>query len=510
MRRLEAHRAGQPLPSGVTRTTHVADADDVLILAFVRMGGESRPWGVVWGHPGGTPEVRVAPDGRHRASVAAMLLELAAPLRRHLGLVDGDDPDDDPDVFRLPQVWLPNASHLEMAHLIAIAHVFARAGGDDAPRLNALGRTCGWLFREAERPGQQAVVVATAALRDAYAFPAQDSRQGHLGFLLAWLDTPGDRAAREAAATLAERSSIGTSLDPRLERELEALMRRASEASRRGDSAAVEPGARSEAPAEVPEVRARLEEELLRRFDATARAWRVLRTDPRRENAGLQLLIEDSFDALQRFGSDEVDIRYALETGDALPYIESPVTDGDPAAAASRYHEHAASAAKRISALVHDDPDLQAELIAAGEGFRGMITETGEFVDGRGRPRRALTIEVADAGPMKTREQDRMTIIGLIGSQWRVKAFEELDGGGRRVHVQHGGGGKGELQLVTGATVTLVADVMASLLARKVFLTIGAKEGRGAWLTHGRAPHDGEHEPDRLPTTLAGSGVDAP
>ena len=48
----------------------------------------------------------------------------------------------------------------------------------------ALGRACGWLFREAQRPGQMAVMAASRVLTDAYTFPSETTRQGHLGFLL--------------------------------------------------------------------------------------------------------------------------------------------------------------------------------------------------------------------------------------------------------------------------------------------------------------------------------------
>ena len=53
IKRLEAWAAGKPLPRGSTRHVHIADNRDLLILAFVRMGGESSPWGIAWG-PDGT------------------------------------------------------------------------------------------------------------------------------------------------------------------------------------------------------------------------------------------------------------------------------------------------------------------------------------------------------------------------------------------------------------------------------------------------------------------------
>src|SRR5438128_12136648 len=108
-------------------------------------------------------------------------------------------PTDWPDLAPIRQIWLPNSSHLDMLHHLAYAYTFTQAGSDSAT-LRAVGRLCSWLFREAHRPGEQHVAVATAALRQAFTFPAQLSRQGHLGYLLAWLATNGGRSEQQAAA----------------------------------------------------------------------------------------------------------------------------------------------------------------------------------------------------------------------------------------------------------------------------------------------------------------------
>jgi hypothetical protein len=52
----------------------------------------------------------------------------------------------------LRQLWLPNPTHLEMLHHLAYAYTFTKWGGAMRATLNALGRACGWLFREAQRP----------------------------------------------------------------------------------------------------------------------------------------------------------------------------------------------------------------------------------------------------------------------------------------------------------------------------------------------------------------------
>ena len=55
VQRLRAYHGGGPLPRGETLRIHVADDHDILILAFLRMGGESRPWGIAYGHPNESP-----------------------------------------------------------------------------------------------------------------------------------------------------------------------------------------------------------------------------------------------------------------------------------------------------------------------------------------------------------------------------------------------------------------------------------------------------------------------
>ena len=65
------------------------------------------------------------------------------------------------------------------------------------------------------------VISATNALKEAYFFPADSLRQAHLGFLMAWLKSPGDRNEKSAAAAKAEVNSISTSIDPAVEKTIE-------------------------------------------------------------------------------------------------------------------------------------------------------------------------------------------------------------------------------------------------------------------------------------------------
>lgn len=160
------------------------------------------------------PKVLAVSEARNRSLVAEMAAEFAPVLLRHLHCPDycSPAPSDRKDLTTLKQIWLPNDSHLDMLHHLAYAYTWTKSGGEKRALLNAFGRACGWLFREAQRAGQMAVMVASRVLREAYTFPAEDIRQSHLAYLMAWLETKGDLEKRLAATAQAERQSIATRL----------------------------------------------------------------------------------------------------------------------------------------------------------------------------------------------------------------------------------------------------------------------------------------------------------
>jgi len=151
--------------------------------------------------------------------------------------------------------------------------------------LNALGRLSGWLFRDSSRRGCQHLVAGSAALREAYAFPAQDLRQAHLGYLLAWLTTEGTRDQRMAAAAEAEGLPISPTMDPSLERDfLEKPLSRRRQLLRDGKSTAQEEG----------EVESVLHAELTRRWDLCTKAYDVMAGSDRRVNVGVDSLVKSA------------------------------------------------------------------------------------------------------------------------------------------------------------------------------------------------------------------------
>ena len=70
------------MPRGVTLHLRPSDASDVLIAAFVRMGGESSPWECVR-RPGKKPNILTIPEPRDRDLVAAMVADIAPVFLEH-------------------------------------------------------------------------------------------------------------------------------------------------------------------------------------------------------------------------------------------------------------------------------------------------------------------------------------------------------------------------------------------------------------------------------------------
>jgi hypothetical protein len=477
VRRLRAYQAGAPLKHGETRRIAIAADDDLMILSFVRMGGESRPWGIGYGHPGVEPTVLCVPEGRDRDLVAKMCAEFAPVLLAHLRAPGyaSDDTVPSTDLSPLRQIWVPNPSHLDMLHHMAYAYL--RWNKDQQEILRALGRACGWLFREAQRPGQQHVVVATQALTESFTFPAQTVRQQHLGYLLAWLDPNGDRDSRMQAAADAERLAVSTSLDPVLERDrIERLVARWGRVSRRGDEDVM-----SRTAAKLHRA---LELELRRRFDLTEEAIARLRQDGRRPNRGIEILVRE---ALKEQWNEYTGIELRLADPDAArPFIASPETDLLPAVAGRRYLVHDLSEKRWKSVLLHDDAELLDEAIASGDAFCGTITGVAVEADGASQ-RPIWTIKSRDQGHLRLREDSWVCVAGRAEQTAILRALRDLPEGGREFRVAITSWGQARQVATSSANVStevvMVSDSSLGLLERKIAL-MGSAPGPGEWLTH--------------------------
>jgi len=477
VRRLRSYQAAAPLTYGETRRIAIAADDDLLILAFVRMGGESRPWGIAYGHPGDEPTVLSVPEGRDRDLVAKMCAEFAPILLEHLRTPGyaSDTTVPSTDLSPLRQIWLPNPSHLDMLHHMAYAYV--RWNKDQQEILRALGRACGWLFREAQRPGQQHVVVATRALTESFTFPAQTVRQQHLGYLLAWLDPEGDRDSRMQAGADAERLSVSTSLDPVLERDkTERLVARWGRVRHRGEEDLT-----ARTAAKLHRV---LEPELRRRFALTEEAVARLRQDDRPPIKGIEKLVEEALrQQLQEYTS--IELRLA-DPDAAKPFVASPETDLLPAVAGKRYLVHLASEERRKSLILHNDPELLDEAIASGDAFRGTIAAVTIETDG-GTQRPIWTIVSRAKGHLRLREESYVCVAGRQELNGILRGLRELPEGGREFRVAIKSTGAARQAATSQANVSeeivIINDSSLGILGYKI-ARMDNDPGPGEWLTH--------------------------
>jgi len=364
VRRIRAWSEGKPTPRGDVVNVHVGDDDDIMIISFLRMGGESRPWGVAFGRIGETPTVLTVAEARNRSNVADMMLKFAPAILEHLRHPQhSTDSLSNWEVNSHRQIWLPGPTHVEMLHFIALAYARTKWDRDDVETLRALGNLANCLHIEHQRPGQQTVITATEALQTAFVFPSSPIRQAHLGYLLGWLQGGRTRDARLAAARDAENASVATVLNPDFERNsVQPLVERWGNANRTKNE-------KDQNSAEIA-VNKVLKPELVRRWELTRDSIMIIRAEKRQRNNGLQQLIAFS---KKRF-SDSWGDRVLREDDGDEPYWPNPFTDYNTRVAASRYHQRVADDQKAKYYLTHGDRELQREELASGHGIIGTIT----------------------------------------------------------------------------------------------------------------------------------------
>ncbi len=368
VRRLSAWVAGSAIPRGEVINLHIANDDDLFVVAFVRMGGESRPWGVAFGTIADGPTVISVPEGRNRELVGDMMVAFAPALLGHFR-----HPSFSPDgpagysTSPLRQMWLPGVSHIEMLHFIAATYARSKWDRLDIGQLNALGNLANCLFIESQRPGQQSIIAATEALRKSYIFPATPIRQGHLGYLLGWLNGGDNREDRMVAAQDAAVSSVATSLDPNTERSLlQPLVSAWGESRKQNNKAKMKKASDA--------INKSLSEELSNRWRLTCNAVLHLRADSRQVNAGVSSLSKET--AKQFFlnwGEKTIDEAASLQ-----PCWPNVFTDYGARSAGYAYQIRAAHDQKTRHYLVHGDRELQREELAAGHGAICTVKSVSE------------------------------------------------------------------------------------------------------------------------------------
>lgn len=486
LRRLLSWKSQGPLPRGAARPWPIAPDEHCLVLCFLRMAGETLPWGVALGRPDSEPEIYSVPDPRKIDDVIAMLVKIAPTILDHLphpsSLPDQsllEDPDFLP-FAPLRQLWLPGATHLTMLHLLEYRLAPARRAEDSILKvINPLGRALGWLFRESTRQGQFRVMDATSSLRQIYDFPAEDLRQQHLGYLMAWLER-----ASEAARRRAEREAVSTTLDPALESgPLAALLERYN---RLLNGVTPDP-AITETQNEIAEV---LRPELERRWRLTVQARAAILNDSRPENPELKSLLDLARDEFrwQYFNLENPQLKSRDPESKAFRGAH-PETDSYSPAAAARFFVHQASAELVQSELLHGDVEKVNDAIDAGDAFRGEITAVHD--EGKGRKSIPVWKVLSRSdGLMRLREGSSVCLFGARKRSGKIRDVLWSSEGrlfeiviDNWIRANGGLPAANDAEALLGTTVILVAAGGGSISHSKSF-KVWNKDSPGAWLTH--------------------------
>jgi hypothetical protein len=485
-RKLAAWQAGRPLPRYDTIHHAIMPPDQAMIVAFVRMAGESRPWGIAWGTVGSEPRIESVPDGRVRDDVADLAATFAEDLLEHLRVHNWtfDPVPQKPDLGDLRQVWLPNGQHIAMLHQLSYTYSQTKFGGVNQDILRALGRVSGWMFRDTSRVGNQHVISASQILGDSYVFPAQDARTAHLGYQLAWLTTPGDRDARLAAAADAEGLTVSPTLDPTLERDdLSDLVSTWQDGRREGNDV-------SETAAAISAV---LRNELLRRWKLTEQAYELMANNDRPVNGGVGELVTKAH-AEFWFQHQRIELRLN-DPSHGPAFVAHPETDFHGSAAASRYLIHSAADEAYVGYLIHDDPALFREALDDGRAFESHVVRVYDVGVGRSTVPRWV-VRLDPTLPHRLRENARVAPQGSRGHEATIVEIDATDGDllvtvewtARKTKPLLGPiMAKPADDAWVGVDVAFVQSDAASLTQRRSQRVWSAANGPGAWLTHGKA-----------------------
>lgn len=484
-RKLQAWEAGQPLPRYDTVHRALVAPDQTMIVAFVRMAGESRPWGIAWGTADAEPTIRSVPDGRVRDDVAELAAAFAEDLLEHMRVHNWtyDPVAKDAEPGDLRQIWLPNGQHIAMLHQLSYTYSQTRFGGANQDILRALGRLAGWMFRDTARAGNQHVVSASGLLGELFVFPAQDARTAHLGFQLAWLTGPDGRVGRLAAAGDAEQLTVSPTMDPSLERDDLSELVEAWQAARRAEAGADEPAG---AIATI------LGAELRRRWDLTEATYRLVTADPRPVNAGVAELVRKAHGEFW-FQHQRIELKLS-DPSQGPAFVAHPETDFHGSSAASRYLFHAAADEAHAGLLVHDDPALFTEAERDGHAFRATVIEVSDVSSGRTTiPQWRLRLD--PSRPNRLRESARLVPYGSRGHEATIVEIEVTDTDlfvtlhwtTRKTKPLNGPlAAKPVDPDWEGIDVSFVQSDAAALTERRSRRVWTAKDGPGAWLTHGK------------------------
>jgi len=384
-RKLQALDAGGPLPIYKTKITRVTA--NPIVFAFVRMAGEVRPWGVVYGRAGqNNPNYLSVPDPRNSDEVRKMAETLAMWFLSEMRAVSQWTASplmkENASHRDLVQVWAPGSSHIEMLHFLQYQFQVPRKAEGEPSALGAFGRLCGWLFRQSQLRGDQWVVDASRLLAEMFEFPADDYAVSHLGAQLAWLNTPGNLSDKRDAASEAVRQPLSITMSPEFERaNLYELV--ASQTFKDGVGVFD-----SKVRQKIHEL---VSKELKLRWDAVLAAHAfALHSDTRKENSALNGIVHDQVTSFcGGFNAPESGL---LENDD---YTPAATTSYSAFISAKEYLVAERAEQRWIPLVIHDDPEILMDALLDGTALGGTVVGV-EQVSIKGKLRTAWQVKLSE------------------------------------------------------------------------------------------------------------------
>ena len=488
VRQLQAAKISQPVPK--YSTLHVRLVDNPFMVAFVRMAGESRPWGIVYGRLNdAAPRIVTAGDGRNREAVAEICEEFGVAMLQYFraeGYTFNPITKDNLDTDELPQIWVPGERHVEMFHHLEYSYWRVRKGDDRTQPLTAFARLSGWLFRESGRMGQQQIIDASRALREAYAFPADPLSLGNLTTAVAWFKRDGLLPEKRIRVRAAGEQRVSPTLDPGLDKDVLAPL-----VEQRAESL------KTEKPLTLVEqkIHEALAPELLARWNSMMDAYHILSNDNRLENSGVEKLVQST---MEKYVVEFQRVERGMLDYDGDPvFTPHPETDFHGSAAAAGYFRMQAADVAHTASLVHDDAELCAETLASGHAFIGEVIEVWNTGVGRVTvPNWQVKVEIGEIS--RLREGEDYSLVGNPKSKVAIREVEVVDEDHWLVNIEWQ---SPKLKEVSGPITAKPLDSgwigkrlifvpcdTSALTAKQAQAVWDAKDGVGAWLTHGRAP----------------------
>ena len=488
VRQLEALKISRPVPR--YSTLHVRLVDNPFMVAFVRMAGESRPWGIAYGRlKDAAPRIVTAGDGRNRESVAEICEELGVAMLQYFraeGHTFNPITKENLDTEDLPQIWVPGERHVEMFHHLEYAYWRVRKDDDRTQPLHAFARLSGWIFRESGRTGQQQIIDASRALRDAYAFPADTLSLGNLTTAVAWFKEDGVLPEKRIRVRRVGEQRVSPTLDPSLDKEILApLVEQRAELLKAEKSLTLVEQRIHEA----------LAPELMARWNSMVDAFHILANDTRAENIGVEKLVQST---MEKYVAEYQRVeRGMLDTTGGPIFTPHPETDFHGSAAAAGYFRMQAADVAYTALLVHDDDELCAEALASGHAFLGEVADVWDSGVGRSTvPNWQVRVQIGEIS--RLREGENYSLAKNPKSTVAIREVEVVDEEHWSVHIEWK---SPKLKEVSGPISAMplnpnwigkrlifVPCDTSALTAKQAQAVWDAKEGVGAWLTHGRAP----------------------